>query len=141
MKKTVGLFVVALVLSLNFTNAFASSKDTSSSLQDLQKETRALLADRQKHMDEITKIEVRLNELGPMINKLTPKPEPVVEKAKEKVKESAVSKGSQDKTAKVEVQQEEQPAPVTQVIQEETKEAVKEEVKDEKKEVKKSGWF
>ena len=74
MKKSVGLFVLALVLSFSFTNAFAMDKDGSSQLKDLQKEAQTLLAERQKHMDEITRIETRLNVISGVMKQLAPAP-------------------------------------------------------------------
>jgi len=99
MKRTFSTAVLVMALSFSFTGAsFAADRyGSSSGLKELQTEAQSLLAERQKHMDEITRIEKRLNEVGTQINALTPKPAAV-----ETPKQASVIKDTKASAAKVE---------------------------------------
>ena len=70
MKKVISLFAVIVALFLNLNMAFA---DNSQRIKELQQEAQLLLEERQKHLSEITRIEVRLYEINGAVKELAPK--------------------------------------------------------------------
>jgi hypothetical protein len=83
MKRIVSLAVITMGLILNMNLAFA--EDNSKRIKELQQEAQMLLDERQKHLSEITRIEVRLYEINGALKELSPK-EPGAGMPKDSVK-------------------------------------------------------
>ena len=73
MKRIVSLFVLVMALFFNMNFAFAANEQR---VKELQAEAQGLLEDRQKHLSEITRIEVRLYEINCALKELAPKEPP-----------------------------------------------------------------
>ena len=72
MKKAVSLFVVGMALFFNSNMALAL--DSEKRVKELQQEAQLLLDERQKHLSEITRIEVRIYEINGALKELLPPP-------------------------------------------------------------------